>query len=296
MEKFSSGSVTLVLATLGIMMFLISFGVIIYRYFSKKSASFQPNAAFNTRNKYPEVDVFRHSGIFFKIGLAVALGLVTLAFSWTHYGKKVHVLADFENIEEIEIEIPRTAEPTPPSPPSLPPTVVKIVPNEILNEDEQPDFVDVFFREDLPVEAPAQVKREVPATPPPLPKAAESDEPFIIVEEMPRFPGCDNLSTRQEKNDCTNKKLLEFIYKNINYPPMAAENGIQGTVPVKFVVEKDGTIANAQVLRDIGGGCGQEALRVIELINKENIKWKPGMQGGRPVRVQFNLPVKFKLQ
>lgn len=65
---------------------------------------------------------------------------------------------------------------------------------------------------------------------------------------------------------------------------------------VRFVVEKNGTIANAQVLRDIGGGCGQETLRVVELMNSEGIKWKPGIQGGRFVRVQFNLPVKFKLQ
>lgn len=86
--------------------------------------------------------------------------------------------------------------------------------------------------------------------------------------------------------------MLQFIYSNIKYPAIARENGVEGTVYVKFVVEKDGKITNAEIVRDIGAGCGQEALRVVGLMPE----WEPGKQRGRPVRVQFNLPVKYKLE
>jgi protein TonB len=111
---------------------------------------------------------------------------------------------------------------------------------------------------------------------------------------MPRFPGCEDLPTKEEKKQCADKKMLEFIYKNIKYPAIARENGVEGTVVIQFVVEKNGEITDAAIVRDIGAQCGQEALRVVSLMNQQNIKWTPGMQRGRPVRVQFNLPVKFR--
>lgn len=86
--------------------------------------------------------------------------------------------------------------------------------------------------------------------------------------------------------------MLQFIYSNIKYPSIARENGVEGMVVVKFVVEKDGSITLPEVIRDIGAGCGQEALRVVSMMPK----WEPGKQRGRAVRVQFNLPVKFKLE
>ena len=86
--------------------------------------------------------------------------------------------------------------------------------------------------------------------------------------------------------------MFKYLYSNIKYPQAAKESGITGRVFLTFVVEKDGSIANARILRDIGGGCGQEALRVV----KSMPKWTPGEQRGRPVRVQFNLPVSFELQ
>ena len=86
--------------------------------------------------------------------------------------------------------------------------------------------------------------------------------------------------------------MFEYLYSNIKYPQVAKENNITGKVFLTFVVEKDGSIAGAKILRDIGGGCGQEALRVV----KSMPKWSPGKQRGKPVRVQFNLPVVFDLQ
>jgi TonB family protein len=118
-------------------------------------------------------------------------------------------------------------------------------------------------------------------------------EVFKIVEEMPRFPGCEddaNLS-REARSNCAAKKMLEFVYNNIRYPAQAREAAIEGTVVISFIVETDGTITEPRVLRDIGGGCGDEALRVANLMPR----WIPGKQRGRPVRTQFNLPVRYKL-
>ena len=104
-------------------------------------------------------------------------------------------------------------------------------------------------------------------------------EIFKVVEEMPEFPGGAG-------------KLLEYIGKNIKYPMMARESDIQGKVFVQFVVEPDGNISHVQVLRGIGGGCDEEAVRVVESMPK----WKPGKQRGAPVRVQYMVPIVFKLQ
>lgn len=103
-------------------------------------------------------------------------------------------------------------------------------------------------------------------------------EVFVIVEQAPEFPGGE-------------KKRLEFLKENLNYPEEAQKAGFQGTVYITFVVEKDGKISDVRVLRGIGAGCDEEALRVIRLMPK----WKPGTQRGKPVRVQMNLPITFSL-
>ena len=110
------------------------------------------------------------------------------------------------------------------------------------------------------------------------------------------FPGCESVGDKNERKQCAQKKMLEFIYSNIKYPPIARENGVEGTTVIRFVVEKDGSIGEPQIVRDIGAQCGEEALRVVKLMNNMPKKWNPGKQRGKPVRVYFNLPVKFKLE
>jgi protein TonB len=88
------------------------------------------------------------------------------------------------------------------------------------------------------------------------------------------------------------EELYKYLQKNIRYPEMARSNGIQGTVYVQFVVNKYGKIKDAKVLRGIGGGCDEEAIRVVMGMPD----WKPGKQNGLAVPVYFNLPVKFTLQ
>jgi TonB family protein len=127
----------------------------------------------------------------------------------------------------------------------------------------------------------------------------KSDQPkeiFKVVEEMPRFPGCEDAGLSvDEKKACADKNMLEYLYQELRYPEVARKNSVEGMVVVGFVVNKDGTISDAKVLRDIGANCGDEALRVINSMNEKGIRWVPGRQGGKAVAVQFNLPLRFKL-
>ena len=133
-----------------------------------------------------------------------------------------------------------------------------------------------------------------------LPLSAQEEgtgEIFKVVEEMPRFPGCEGASTDpKEVKDCASRKMLEFIYQNIQYPDSARIKGLEGTVVIRFVVTEQGEVENAEVIKDIGGGCGEEALRVVNLMKTMTEKWIPGQQQGKAVKVYFNLPVKFRLE
>lgn len=104
------------------------------------------------------------------------------------------------------------------------------------------------------------------------------EEIFLVAENAPEFPGGED-------------SLYAYIARNIKYPETAKKEKIEGRVFVTFVIEKDGQVSSAKILRDIGGGCGEEAIRVV----KSMPKWKPGTQRGNPVRFQFNLPVSFML-
>ena len=127
---------------------------------------------------------------------------------------------------------------------------------------------------------PVQLTPHISVTPSDTTEADYAEEILVgcISEPDPEFPG-------------GYEALLKFLSENIHYPEEAKKEGIEGRVYVTFVVEKDGSISGVRVLRDIGGGCGEEAVRVVETMPK----WKPGLQRGVPVRVQFNLPVNFKL-
>ena len=84
---------------------------------------------------------------------------------------------------------------------------------------------------------------------------------------------------------------MTFLANNIHYPQDARDKGIQGTVHVSYVIEPNGELSNIKVLSGIGGGCDEEAIRVIRLMPA----WKPGIQRGKPVRVQFHIPIRFIL-
>lgn len=196
-----------------------------------------------------------------------------------------------------------TATPPPPPPPMVEQPILRkatiafVAPKvkkdeEVAEETAPPDVEDLkkadistVTREGSEDGMSEGIIEEEAAPEPPLPKAIEEDKPqkeaapFKIVEQMPTYAEGE-------------AAMFEFIYANIQYPPIAKDNWIQGTVYATFVVEKDGSISNVKIVRDIGGGCGEEAARVIKLMPN----WLPGRQRGRPVRVQFTLPVKFMLK
>jgi len=120
---------------------------------------------------------------------------------------------------------------------------------------------------------------------------------YQVADEMPRFPGCEQLDTTvQAKQQCAQAALLQFIYQNVRYPEPARQEGIEGTVVLRFVVETDGQISKLEVLKDIGGGCAEEAVRVVGGMNEAGVRWTPGKRAGKAVRVQQALPIRFKLE
>ncbi len=106
-----------------------------------------------------------------------------------------------------------------------------------------------------------------------------TDEPFVVVEQQPAFPGGTDA-------------LRTFLRKNLNYPRQAASAGVSGRVYISFVVNADGSLTEVQVLKGIGFGCDEEARRVVSSMPR----WQPGRQSGRAVRVKFNLPISFSLE
>jgi protein TonB len=254
------------------------------------------------RNKYPDVNIFQWQPVFFKIGVILALGVSFGVFNLTSVPQGISDSGFQLSIDEdVEIEVPRSQEALPPPPPPPPPAIQEVAMVEVLDETEEIKFVDQSVDANSAIalsQTPAR-ERNTPPPPPPPPPARVDDarEIFVVVEEMPRFPGCEDFPGDQKaKKACADAKLMEFIYSNIHYPAVARENGVEGNVVVQFIVNTDGSVTDLKIVRDIGGGCGEEALRVVELMNILKDKWVPGKQRGRPVRVMFTLPIRFKLQ
>ncbi|MEM9922103.1 MAG: M56 family metallopeptidase, partial [Bacteroidota bacterium] len=119
---------------------------------------------------------------------------------------------------------------------------------------------------------------------------------FKEVDQMPRFPGCESKGLGGVELDmCAKKQLLTYIYKNIRYPLEAREKSITGTVVSRFIINAEGRIQNAEILKSIGHGCDKEVLRIVNSMNEMAEPWTAGEKDGAKVPVYFNLPVKFKL-
>ena len=115
---------------------------------------------------------------------------------------------------------------------------------------------------------------------------------FKSPEQMPLFEYCEEFEEDYKKlKSCADKKMLEFIYRNISYPDEAQQKGVSGTIVVSFIITEKGEISNSKILRDIGAGCGQAGLDVINKMKK----WTPAIQDGENVNSYFFLPIKFSL-
>ena len=270
-----------------------------YQQLSQKQDFDKGNSTILTRNKYAEVNVFKWNGTFLRVGMVASLAFVFLAFNYTTFEEKKFEGAIIE-IEDIFLELPpRTKDRKPPPPPPPPPPPVKIeLPDEPI--EDTIDFVDQSIDAEEEIIADPLPETEVTKAPepilPPPDEEIEVEELRIFAEQMPRFPGCETIDgDKIAKDKCATNALLKFLSSKLNYPALARENDIQGTAVIRFVVETDGRLSNMEIVRDPGGGLGKEALRVVRLMNGMPENWTPGKQNARPVRVQFNLPVKFQL-
>lgn len=224
--------------------------------------------------KSPKANLEVHKGTYILMGFVLSVSLLFFAFEWSTQTSKLdeNVLVQ-DVLAEEEIEITRR-DPTPPPPPPPPepetPEIIEVV------EEEVETKMDIQIEDD---QSQRQLNTYVPP-PPPKPKQEEvTDEIFVVVENQPEFPG-------------GNTAMMKFLGDNIKYPVIAQENGIQGRVICNFVVEKDGSITDVQVVRGVDPSLDREAMRVIQQMPR----WKPGKQRGQAVRVRFTLPVVFRLQ
>ncbi|MGW8121296.1 energy transducer TonB [Roseivirga echinicomitans] len=220
--------------------------------------------------KTPSADINKKSSLFLAIGLLVSLGITFAAFEWkkTEKGEMMDlgmVTDDFEDL----IEIPPTEQPPPPPPPKQQPQIIEI-PDEEEIEEEIEINLDVEITEEQEVEE--IVFEEEP-------EEEVGDEIFLIVEDNAEFPGGD-------------AEWNKFLQKNLKYPRQAQRMGIEGSVFLSFVVDKEGKISDIQVTRGIGGGCDDEAVRVLE----SSPRWTPGKQRGRAVKSRMAIRILFKLK
>jgi protein TonB len=213
--------------------------------------------------KKPEADLRRSHTVRLQIGMALTLALFLLAFK-VEFRDEQEMLQLVEEQETVKMEvIEQTTQVKAPPPPPRPQVPVE-VPNEEVIEDE---IIDLDA--DLDLDAPI----DLPPPPPPADDEPE-EEIFVVVEQQPELIGG-----------------MAALQRGIKYPEIARKAGIEGRVYVQFVVDEQGNVLNPTVIRGIGGGCDEEALRAVA-----KAKFKPGMQRGRPVKVRYSLPVVFKLQ
>ncbi len=216
--------------------------------------------------KKRKADITRYRGMFFSIGLIISLGLTISAFKWKSTVEHIDICRLPLVIEESWIDIPP---PTDISPPPLPPKAIKMVE---VNNTEETSKIDFPIFEMNEGDAIPEAK-EIPID--------EEDADTIfegIVEEQPTPK--DGYAA-----------FYKFLSKNLKYPTQAKRMGIEGKVFMQFVIEKDGRITDAKVIKGIGAGCDVEALRVIN----KHPKWNAGKQRGRAVKVRMVVPIVFQL-
>ncbi len=231
--------------------------------------------------KNPKADLERMRGIFFQAGLVIALIISIVAIQWRSGGDGGADLGELEvTIDDEIIPITQRQMAPPPPPPPPPPEVIEVVEDDVeLEEELTIQSTETDQEEEVEV---IDIEEEV------------SDEAlsFAVVESVPIFPGCENAKTNEEKRSCFQQQILKYVSKEFKFPEMARQMGIQGRVYINFVIEKDGSISNVQVLRGVDPLLDDEAVRVVNSLPKMT----PAKQRGKSVRMQFTLPINAKLQ
>ncbi len=222
--------------------------------------------------KSPKADLNNKKGLFLEIGMIFALLLTVAAFAYTQKERNVEIIETNMEIVEEEITDITTQDQKPPEPPKkVEMQVLSDVLNVVTNDTKiETEFDFTEFSDDIEIVQNIEVVEE----------AAEDDAPFIIAEEMPKFQGGDLM------------KFRSWVQGKLKYPVIAQENGIQGKVTLTFVIERDGSLTNIQVMQSPDRALADEAVRVLQ----SSPKWTPGKQRNSPVRVRYTLPVEFRIQ
>jgi len=224
--------------------------------------------------KSKKADLENKRGLFLEIGLLLTLAIVFLAFEWRVDSEEVDILDVTHDLVIDDDIVPITREPQKAPPP--PPPAPKLADVLIIVDDDD-DFEEELIIEEATVNMDEVVKIQV------FDDGSDDDNDeeqiFVIVEDMPKFPGGD-------------AELLRWIARSVKYPVIAQENGITGRVHMNFVINESGNIENIVVVRGVDPSLDKEAIRVI----KKMPKWEPGKQRGKAVKVSFSLPINFQLQ
>ena len=222
--------------------------------------------------KSPKADLNNKKGLFLEIGMIFALLLTVAAFAYTQKERNVEIIETSMEVVEEEITDITTQDQKPPEPPKkVEMQVLSDVLNVVTNDTKiETEFDFSEFSEDIEIVQQIEVVEE----------AAEDDAPFIIAEEMPKFQGGDLM------------KFRSWVQGKLKYPQIAQENGISGKVTLTFVIERDGSLTNIQVMQSPDRSLANEAVRVLQ----SSPKWTPGKQRNSPVRVRYTLPVEFRIQ
>jgi len=211
-------------------------------------------------------------GTFFKIGLSLSMVAVLLAFEYRIF-ERTSIEFDGRPVEWLDEDMIEITIPKPPEPPKLPERQDLVLASDDELIDDTDFIVDIDAYPDLSVPDFSLVDYTKPED------EAKEDDILVTAEIMPEFPGGF-------------QALYKYLSSELNYPRLAKDLGIQGSVFIGFVIEKDGSVSNVHILRGIGGGCDEEAVRVVSKMPR----WNPGQMGTRAVRVSFSLPVRFKLE
>lgn len=213
-------------------------------------------------------------GTWFALGIIIVLSFMFITFEWTEYDKQIDLTGQAQNpiveMTLVPITLPNEVKPPPPPAPTVAIEELIVVEHPV----ETPEVL-LFSPENLGIPTDIGTYR------PPIdvdPEVIETT-PLDFAEVMPEFPGGQ-------------AALLQFLSKNMKYPSIAQEMNIQGRVIVRFVVDRDGSITDPEVLRSVDPHLDREALRVISSMPK----WKPGYQRGSTVRVKYTVPVTFQLR
>ena len=224
--------------------------------------------------KSPKADLENKKTTNLLIGAILTLSVLFIGFEWSERDKKVATDTGLTEIvfEEEIIPITEQEQPKQAPPPPEAPKVEEVL--EIMDNDSKVEESTIQASDDT------NAAVEVKYTPVEVEEEeVEEQQIFQVVEEMPEFPG--------GMAEC-----MKWLSKNMKYPTISQENGVQGRVIVQFVVNRDGSIVDAVVARGVDPYLDKEALRVVGLMPK----WKPGKQRGKEVRVKYTLPVMFRLQ